>query len=254
MYPTIARLSPLLIASPLVMSPGQPYAQDAPVEVCVSRSGRIVQLLEADDSCSRGYENVTLGVQGPIGPTGPAGANGAQGPQGVPGQPGADGAQGPQGIPGATGDRGPQGDAGEQGPQGEIGPSGPQGPQGDIGPTGPQGPQGVQGPAGTPAASTVFYSKYESIRFSESPAGRQHGIAASCDVGDTAIGGSCYASFAPGWLNISSSPQPISLDGVESNRYECAWTCYYNIDNQQRIVDRCNSFTGTATVVCANQE
>ncbi|HET8739984.1 MAG TPA: hypothetical protein VFO17_09655 [Acidimicrobiia bacterium] len=55
------------------------------------------------------------------------------GPQGLQGEKGDTGATGPQGLQGEKGEKGDKGDKGETGPQGPAGPQGPKGDKGDSG-------------------------------------------------------------------------------------------------------------------------
>lgn len=93
-----------------------------------------------------------------------------------------EGPQGPAGTTGAAGPAGPAGAAGAAGPAGPAGPVGAAGPAGPVGPAGPAGPQGPAGPAGAAAASNI------TLRAAECPAG---GCLASCESGESLIGGYC---------------------------------------------------------------
>lgn len=92
------------------------------------------------------WENIPIGVAGPVGPTGDTGTTGALGPVGPTG---STGAQGIAGVPGPVGPTGPTGSAGATGP---VGPTGIQGAAGTTGTTGPVGPTGAAGLAGTDGA------------------------------------------------------------------------------------------------------
>ncbi|MFS8036243.1 hypothetical protein ACI7BZ_04625 [Xanthobacter sp. AM11] len=89
---------------------------------------------------------------------------------------------------GAPGPAGPQGPAGVAGPQGAAGaagvagPAGPAGPTGAQGPVGPAGPQGAQGVAGAPGSANI------TVRAAACPAA---GCLASCEAGESLIGGYC---------------------------------------------------------------
>src|SRR5918912_2552393 len=71
--------------------------------------GRVMRIVNANDSCGRREKKIYWNVIGPQGPMGP------QGPQGAKG---LTGAQGPQGPKGDTGPQGAKGETGAQGPKG----------------------------------------------------------------------------------------------------------------------------------------
>ncbi len=88
---------------------------------CVNMKTGSIYMVNAGNTCQKGYTPISWNQVGPQGPQGPQGAVGPAGPQG---------------------------------PQGQQGPAGPTGPQG------PQGPQGLQGPAG-PTQTLTITSVYE---------------------------------------------------------------------------------------------
>ncbi|MGC1398745.1 MAG: hypothetical protein WA827_09360 [Candidatus Binatus sp.] len=102
-------------------------AQSQPIEICVSRKGKISGI---NVPCKFLEVNLTWNIQGPTGPSGPIGVQGVQGPTG------AQGPLGPQGPQGAIGMTGPTGLQGRQGPQGPVGASGTPGTPGTVGTTG----------------------------------------------------------------------------------------------------------------------
>lgn len=93
-------------------------------------------------------------------------------------------------IPGPQGEAGP---AGPAGPQGEIGPVGPQGIPGPVGPMGPQGPVGPMGPAGTGSGTgTIIVVAREGTPVF----GGVVDANASCQAGETLVGGGYTLSNA----------------------------------------------------------
>ncbi|WAC29087.1 hypothetical protein [Ancylobacter sp. SL191] len=93
-----------------------------------------------------------------------------------------EGPAGPPGPAGAKGDAGAPGVAGPAGPAGPAGAPGPAGPAGAAGVAGPAGPAGPAGAAGTPGSAQI------AVRASDCPAA---GCVASCDTGESVIGGYC---------------------------------------------------------------
>jgi hypothetical protein len=130
MFALIRQSRPVLLAifaaAMSMAMPSRVSAQSQPIEICVSRKGKISGI---NVHCKFTEVNLTWNIQGPTGPSGPIGVQGVQGPTGA------------------------QGPLGPQGPQGAIGPTGPTGLQGRQGPQGPVGPSGTPGIAGTPGTT-----------------------------------------------------------------------------------------------------
>ncbi len=117
----------IFAAATSMAMPSRVSAQSQPIEICVSRKGKISGI---NVPCKFTEVNLTWNIQGPTGPSGPIGAQGVQGPTG------AQGPLGPQGPQGAIGMTGPTGLQGRQGPQGPVGAPGTPGTPGTTGTTG----------------------------------------------------------------------------------------------------------------------
>ncbi len=111
-----------------------------------------------------------------------------------------------EGKPGPAGPAGATGAAGAQGPAGVAGPAGPAGAQGPAGPAGPAGPQGAQGPAGAAGAPG---SANITLRAAACP---EAGCLASCETGESVIGGYC--------VNVDRGMQHIAVFSARGDKTE----------------------------------
>lgn len=108
-----------------------------------------------------------------------------------------------EGSPGPAGPQGSAGAAGPQGPAGVAGPAGPAGPAGAQGTVGPAGPQGAQGAPGAPGSANI------TVRAAACPAA---GCLASCETGESLIGGYC--------VNVDRGMQHIAVFSARADKTE----------------------------------
>ncbi|WP_374090076.1 DNRLRE domain-containing protein [Methylomicrobium lacus] len=166
-----------------------------------------------------------IGLQGLLGPTGPIGPQGLQGllgptgpigPQGLQGLLGPTGPIGPQGLQGLLGPTGPIGPQGLQGLLGPTGPIGPQGLQGLLGPTGPIGLTGLTGPTGplgpTGPVGQIANTVVKTVTQAAPVTGQL--ISATCDAGQTLVGGGVNVPNIANVLPLSSVPVLDQITGL----------------------------------------
>ena len=110
---------------------------------------------------------------------------------------------------GKPGPAGPAGAAGAQGPAGVAGPAGPAGAAGPAGPAGPPGPQGAQGPAGPAGAAGAAGATNITLRAAACP---EAGCLASCETGESVIGGYC--------VNTDRGMQHIAVFSARGDKTE----------------------------------